>query len=58
MVLDKIVYAIANYLQWRYPDKCKRMLIILGLLHVEIAFMDLIVRLCKRNSLSKIMSLM
>ena len=42
IVPDKTVCAIAKQLQWRYPDKCKTMLIMLGPLHFEMAFMGFI----------------
>ena len=42
MVADQPVCAIAKQLQWQYPDKFKTMFIMLGSLHIELAFMSLI----------------
>ena len=40
MVADQPVHAIAKQLQWCYPDQCRTLFIMLGPLHIEMAFMS------------------
>ena len=42
MVADQLVYAIAKQLQWCYPGQCRTLFIMLGPLHIEMAFMSAI----------------
>ena len=42
MVADQPVHAIAKQLQRCYPDQCRTLFIMLGSLHIEMAFMSAI----------------
>ena len=42
MVADQPVYRNAKQLQWCYPDQCRTLFIMLGPLHIEMAFMSAI----------------
>ena len=42
MVADQPVYAITKQLQWCYPNQCRLLFILLGPLHIEMAFMGAI----------------
>ena len=42
VIADQLVYTIAKQLQWHYPDQCKKMFIMVGPLHIEVIFMNVI----------------
>ena len=42
LTADQPVYAIAKQIQWLYPERFKAMFIMLGPLHIEMAFMSAI----------------
>ena len=42
MTADKPVFTIAKQLQWQYPERFDQMFIMLGPLHIKMAFMSAI----------------